>query len=80
MPYRDLLVQQIIAAGQTLIDNAESLIPEGLSAITDYYIHLAFPQNTDELRFPSITLEATAINELAVKQIFNNSIKGEKTK
>lgn len=42
--YRDLLVQQIKDVGQELIDRAETIIPEGLTPISNFYMYINYPQ------------------------------------
>ena len=79
MPYRDLLVQQIMAAGQKLVDSAESLVPENLTGITDCNIRLSFPQSSDNIAFPCITMELTVVNEVVIEAISNFRMKECKT-
>ena len=58
--YREELVKQIKDVGEELIIRAETLVPENLGLISDFYIDISFPQG-DCVPIPEITVH-TAVN------------------
>lgn len=56
--YREELVKQIKDVGEELIIRAETLVPENLDLISDFYIDISFPQG-DCVPIPEITVHTT---------------------
>lgn len=56
--YREELVKQIKDVGEELIIRAETLVPENLGLISDFYIDISFPQG-DCVPLPEITVHTT---------------------
>ena len=57
---RDELVQQIIDAGQELIDRAEDMVSKNTDAITGFTIHIHFPQG-DVINLPEISWDTEVV-------------------
>ena len=55
---REELVKQIKDVGEELIIRAETLVPENLDLISDFYIDISFPQR-DCVPLPGITVHTT---------------------
>lgn len=55
---REELVKQIKDVGEELIIRAETLVPENLDLISDFYIDISFPQG-DCVPIPEITVHTT---------------------
>lgn len=55
---REELVKQIKDVGEELIIRAETLVPENLDSISDFYIDISFPQG-DCAPIPEITVHTT---------------------
>ena len=56
--YREKLIKQIKDVGEELIIRAETLVPENLDLISDFYIDISFPQG-DCVPIPEITVHTT---------------------
>lgn len=63
--YRKELVKQIKDVGEELIVRAETLVPEDLDLISDFYIDISFPQG-DCVPIPEIAVHTTVFAKRTV--------------
>lgn len=64
---REELVKQIKDVGEELIIRAETLVPENLGLISDFYIDISFPQG-DCVPLPEITVHTTISAERTIER------------
>lgn len=63
--YREELIKQIKDVGEELIVRAETLVPEDLDLISDFYIDISFPQG-DCVPIPEIAVHTTVFAKRTV--------------
>lgn len=65
--YREELIKQIKDVGEELIIRAETLVPENLDLISDFYIDISFPQG-DCVPIPEITAHTTVCSKRTIER------------
>ncbi|MBQ8237887.1 MAG: hypothetical protein IJZ39_07065 [Oscillospiraceae bacterium] len=69
IPYRDKLVAYIKDAGQDLIDRAEQMVGPDTDLISEFNIHISFPQELGSM--PIIEWSTEVISKNAHKRYLN---------
>lgn len=69
IPYRDKLVAYIKDAGQDLIDRAEQMVGSDTDLISNFSIHITFPQDLGSI--PVIEWSTEVISKNAHKRYLN---------